>query len=83
MAERKVAVFFYGSYINRSVLEEVNLIPEHMEVARLPGFDIQIRPLANLLRSDEHVVYGILTSATHTELERLSAESLGVFQLAR
>lgn len=71
MSEPGVAVFFYGSYINRAVLREVGLVPERMEVATLPGFDIVIRPLANLLRSDGDTAYGVLATATHAELERL------------
>ena len=78
MKERKVKTFFYGSYINLDVLKEVDLIPEHVEVARLAGFDIRIQPLANLVQSDEHTVYGILTSATHTELQRLYAHARDV-----
>jgi ribosomal protein S18 acetylase RimI-like enzyme len=78
MQERAVTVFFYGSYINRDVLKEVGLNPERLEIARLPGFDIQIRPLANLVRSDCHTVYGILVSATHAELERLYSHARDV-----
>ncbi len=68
---RKVWTFFYGSYINFDVLKEVGLVPDEYEVARLSGFDIQIQPLANLTKSDEHSVYGIVASATHEELGRL------------
>ena len=68
---RKVWTFFYGSYINFDVLKEVGLSPGEYEVARLSGFDIQIQPLANLIKSDEHSVYGIVASATHEELGRL------------
>ncbi len=68
---RKVWTFFYGSYINFDVLKEVDLVPDEYEVARLSGFDIQIQPLANLTKSDEHSVYGIVASATHEELGRL------------
>lgn len=71
MNEPMVTTFFYGSYINRDVLHEVDLHPARFEVARLPGYDISIRPLANLAASDEHTVYGMLASATHRELERL------------
>jgi hypothetical protein len=71
MAESKVWVFFYGSFINLDVLRGVGLVPDRVEVGRLGGFDIVIRPLANLIRSDRHSVYGILTTATHAELSRL------------
>jgi hypothetical protein len=71
MAEPKVWVFFYGSFINLEVLRGAGLVPDRVEVARLGGFDIVIGPLANLIRSDQHSVYGILVTATHAELGRL------------
>ena len=70
-----VAVFFYGSYMNPDVLREVNYVPERMETAVLSGFDIRIEPRANLVRSAEHSVYGVLTSGTHAELARLYAHA--------
>jgi hypothetical protein len=75
MAEARVWVFFYGSYINRYVLREVNYVPEKWEVARLAGFDICIQPRANLVRSDQYSVYGILATGTHDELSRLYAHA--------
>jgi hypothetical protein len=74
----KVATFFYGSYINLDVLREIDLIPDRVEVARLPGFDIQILPLANLVASDQHTVYGVLATFTHAELEVLYGHALSV-----
>jgi hypothetical protein len=71
MAEPTLWTFFYGSFINLDVLKQLGLIPEQFEVARLPGFDIRIQPLANLVRSDRHCVYGIVATATHHELSRL------------
>ena len=71
MTEPKVWVLFYGSFINLDVLRGTGLAPDRVEVARLGGFDIVIRPLANLVRSDQHSVYGILVTATHAELGRL------------
>ncbi len=78
MAESKVWTFFYGSYINMNVLREVNYYPEKWEVARLPGFDICIRPRANLMRSEQHSVYGIAATGTHAELGRLYAHAKDV-----
>jgi hypothetical protein len=71
--EPKVTTFFYGSFINLDVLAKVDIVPERVDVALLSGFDIRIRPLANLIRSEQHCVYGIVTAATHVELERLYA----------
>jgi hypothetical protein len=75
MAEPRVWVFFYGSYMNLGVLREVDLVPGEWEVGQLGGFDIRIRPRANLVRSDQHTVYGIAATATHAELGRLYAHA--------
>jgi hypothetical protein len=75
---RPVWTFFYGSYMNRRVLAEVDLEPGRFEAARLSGFDIRIAPRANLVRSDADTVYGVLATATHAELERLYAHARDV-----
>lgn len=76
--EPKIWTFFYGSYMNFDVLKEVDYIPEHWEVARLNGYDIHIQPRANLMRSDQHCVYGIVATATHPQLTRLYAHAQDV-----
>jgi hypothetical protein len=68
---RRVHVFFYGSFINREVLAEGGYQPDRVTVARLDGFDVVRRPLVTLAGSDRQAVYGILTRATHVELDRL------------
>jgi hypothetical protein len=78
VAEPHVWAFFYGSYINRDVLKEVSYVPQRWEVARLPGFDIAVRPRANLVHSPQHCVYGLLATATHAELARLYAHAKDV-----
>ena len=74
MAEPTVWTFFYGSFLNRDVLRQTGYVPERYEVAKLSGFDISIQPLANLVRSDRHCVYGIVAPATHEELRRLYSQ---------
>ena len=71
MTEQKVVTFFYGSYMDPAVLRGIGVVPDRVEVARLPGFDIEIHPLANLVPSDRHTVYGVLAPVTHAELGRL------------
>ncbi len=78
MAGQTVWTFFYGSYMNAKVLQEIDLAPERFEVASLRGFDIAIKPLANLFRSDRHTVYGIVAKVTHTDLARLYAHARDV-----
>ena len=69
--DHRVWVFFYGSYINLDVLAEVDLVPGEYETARLAGFDLRIAPRANLVRDELSVVYGILATCRHAELDRL------------
>jgi hypothetical protein len=78
MPESAVQVFFYGSYMNRAVLAEVGISPTTWEPASLPGFDIRIAPRANLIRAPGQVVFGVLATATHAELERLYAHARAV-----
>lgn len=69
--KQEILTFFYGSYINLNVLKEVNYIPRKIEVATLNGFDLTIEPLANIKESAKGIVYGILATGTHEDLERL------------
>jgi hypothetical protein len=78
MAEPRVWVFFYGSYMNFDVLREVDLAPPQWAVARLIGFDITIAPRANLVASEFACVYGIVALAAHRELQRLYAHAKDV-----
>ena len=75
VAEPRVAVFFYGSFMNRRVLAEADFAPDRMEVAVLDGWDITIGPLTNLLPSKGRRVHGALTWATHAQLDRLYAHA--------
>lgn len=70
--------FFYGSYINLDVLREVELAPRDWSQARLSGYDIWIEPRANLVPSPEHCVYGMASTVTHDELDRLYAHARDV-----
>jgi hypothetical protein len=74
MAEPTVWVFFYGSFLNLGVLQQVGYTPEQFEVARLYGYDIRIEPLANLVRSEGQCVWGVVAAATHEQLRRLYAQ---------
>ena len=77
---KRIAVFFYGSFMRREVLARGGFVPETIETARLGGFDIDCCPHAYISRSGQHSIYGVLVSATHQELERLySMDGVGVF----
>ena len=69
--ERPVNVFFYGSYMNFTVLKEVAINRRVFEVGRINGYELTISPLANLRPKKDGVAYGILTQLVHSELDRL------------
>jgi Gamma-glutamyl cyclotransferase, AIG2-like len=78
--EKPIAVFFYGSFMRRDVMARGGFHPAHIEVAKLSGFDIKIDPHANIVRSDQHCIFGILVHATHNELNSLyTMDGVGVF----
>lgn len=71
MTTPEVWTFFYGSFINLDVLAALDYRPRRHAVARLPGYDLTIAPLANLLRADNATAYGIVATGTHADLARL------------
>ena len=77
---RRITVFFYGSFMRREVMARGGFHPDHVETARLHGFDIHLDPHANISRSDQHSIYGIIVRATHDELHNLySMDGVGIF----
>lgn len=49
---KHIPVFFYGSFMRRDMLARGGFHPEHIEVARLNGYDISFSPYAHISRSD-------------------------------
>jgi Gamma-glutamyl cyclotransferase, AIG2-like len=66
--------FFYGGLINPEVMARVGMKPTGQEVATLPGYDIRIRPLVNLVTDPGSVVYGLLLQLTHEELHKVYSQ---------
>ena len=72
--ERKVWTFFYGSFMNPSVLGRADVIPTHAQRGRLDGWDISIQPRATLKPADQCSVYGILAEVAHADLDKIYAK---------
>ncbi len=77
MTERRVAVFFYGSFMDRAVLARQGVVPDELTVARLPGFALRLQGLANLVPAADEIVYGLVAHLTHDEVSRLYAHLPG------
>ena len=78
--QKRIAAFFYGSFIRRDVMALGGFHPETVEVAKLNGYDITFDPHANIFRSGQHAVCGVLVYPSHEELNKLySRDGVGVF----
>jgi len=71
---RKIAVFFYGLFMDMSLLHHRGLVPSHPQIACLDGYDIAIGDRATLVAHAEAQVYGVVISLTHMEIDTLYAE---------
>ena len=60
--------FFYGGLINPNVMKRVGFHPTKQIRAWLPGFDLRISPLVNLVESEGDIVFGLLLESTHDQL---------------
>jgi len=67
-------IFFYGLFMDRSLLSEKGLHPEVIGPAVLPGYRIHIGERATLLRSASSRAYGIVMELTDPEARALYAE---------
>lgn len=78
--EKRIAAFFYGSFIRQEVMNASGFHPKNIEVATLRGYDIDFDPHANIFRSDEHSICGILVYPSHEELNTMyGRDGVGVF----
>lgn len=77
---KRVAVFFYGSFMRPEVMANAKFTPEKVEVARLNGYDICLDPHANIFKKSFASVYGIVVHATHDDLSQMyGATGVGAF----
>lgn len=76
MADRKIQVFFYGSFISLSALEAAGLKKRAFAPASISGYELVIQPHANIVEGGDGVVYGILANMTHAELDNLYAKHI-------
>jgi hypothetical protein len=55
---KRIAAFFYGSFIRREVMAQGGFHPHNVDIAKLSGFDIDFDPHANIFRSEQHAICG-------------------------
>jgi hypothetical protein len=75
MACRRIAVFFYGLFMDADLLRTKGVNPTNIRQASVPGFVLRIGQRATLLRNPNGLAHGILMELTHAEVEQLYSES--------
>ena len=72
---KQVLVFFYGLFMDTSVLERKDVRAIDPKVARLTGYRLCIGRRATLVPDPSERVYGVLMQASSDDLGKLYSES--------
>ena len=81
MTEKRVRIFFYGTFMSPAVLAEHGIYSPDVVPAKLNGYKLSIRPRVNLARVESANVYGSIAALTPTEISRLYGELESQFGL--
>lgn len=71
MTERTIAAFFYGLYMDESVLRDKGVDPRRPRRAVVPGHRTRIGARATLVPRFGAQAFGMVFDVTHAELARL------------
>jgi hypothetical protein len=72
---RRIAVFFYGLFMDASLLQQKGLNPRSCRIASVEGFCLVIGARATLVPSSSGTVHGVVCSLTHSEVDVLYSEA--------
>ena len=71
---RKIDVFFYGLFMDERLLREKGCSEANLRPAHLPGFTLHIGNRATLVPSQSGIVFGLIGSLSHAELDNLYSD---------
>ena len=71
---RKIDVFFYGLFMDEDLLRAKGVAPENIRPASLSGYQLRIGDRATLVPAESGLVFGVVVSLSHADLEQLYAE---------
>src|ERR1041385_7558753 len=71
MTEKRVRIFFYGTFMSRAVLAEHGIDVPTVVPAKLSGYQLTIQPRANLIKDDRSCSYGSIAALTHEQISML------------
>jgi Gamma-glutamyl cyclotransferase, AIG2-like len=74
MQPRRVEVFFYGLFMDEDLLLEKSVTPENRRIASINNFRLMIGNRATLVPFAGGIVYGVLFSLTHLEMDQLYSD---------
>jgi hypothetical protein len=74
MSERRIAVFFYGLFMDPDALRQRGVHPTDVRRGCVQGFELRIGQRATLVPDSNSRVHGMLMSLSHDEIDRLYAE---------
>ncbi|HEX6719882.1 MAG TPA: gamma-glutamylcyclotransferase family protein [Pyrinomonadaceae bacterium] len=71
MTQKRVRIFFYGTFMSRAVLADYGIDVPTVVPAKLRGYQLHIKLRANLINDDRSCSYGSIAELTHDELATL------------
>ena len=71
---RRIAVFFYGLFMDADVLRAKGIDPGEPRRASVRGFALRIGERATLVRDDAGIAHGMVMDLTHAAIDQLYAE---------
>lgn len=74
MEAENVAVFFYGLFMDQSLLESKGIVPSRSNVGYVDGYGLRIGQRATLLPDENSTAYGVLMTIRAREAEALYSE---------
>ncbi|HEX7318412.1 MAG TPA: gamma-glutamylcyclotransferase family protein [Pyrinomonadaceae bacterium] len=72
---RRIEVFFYGLFMDESLLREKGLSPEGRRPARVENFRLVVGARATLVPCEGAEAHGIIYSLTHAEVDALYSDA--------
>lgn len=71
---RKIDVFFYGLFMDEELLRSKGVTPANLRSASVSGFQLRIGDRATLVPAQSGLVFGLVASLSHADLERLYSD---------
>lgn len=72
---RRIDVFFYGLFMDESLLRTKGIDPQQRRLAALKDFRLVIGARATLVPCPGETVHGVIFSLTHAEIDSLYADT--------